>query len=234
MNSNKLFFALSLLFLLTAPSLMKGQGGFFRVNTQYNVTDFQYSTPWDQYFDFNTKTSYIVGLDYGYSVKPRNSQITMRYTLGVQYEYVNLDGTIKNDVYNRQFILNKGFSDVYDFIAVPLRMELLFTPRSTRAAPPATFGLAGSLIVSAVLDATSDVTMFDGTHQNYTIDTRNILLSGALGGLVDLALTRNLIFELYAGYHYTFQNLLTAQNASLHLNYAEISARLKINLYRYR
>ena len=85
-----------------------------------------------------------------------------------------------------------------------------------------------------MLSATSDITMVDGSHGNYDIDTRDVLLSGSAGGLLDLALNRNMALEFFAGYHYSFQNLLTAKDATLNMNYVELSVRLKMNLYRTR
>jgi hypothetical protein len=227
------FFAISLLACII-PSALFGQGGFYRVNAGYNIADLQYSTPWDQYFDFDTKSVYQFGMDIGYSYKPRNSSMAVRYTAGLQYQHLNLSGTVKSDIYNREFILNTAFDDGYDFLTVPLRLEFMFEPRSFRRTTTATWGFALGLNISKVLSATSDVTMADGSHQNYDIDTRDVLLSGSVGGLLDLALNRNMALEFFAGYHYAFQNLLTAKDATLNMNYVELSARLKMNLYRTR
>jgi hypothetical protein len=229
----RFFVALPLLFFIALSFTVHGQGGFYRVNAGYDVAALQYSTPWDQYFDFDSKTMYQFGVDVGYSYKPRNGSLAIRYAAGLEYQHLELSGTVKSDVYNREFILNTAFDDSYGFLTVPLRIEFMFEPRSYRASP-ATFGLALELDIGKTLSASSDITMVDGSHKNYNIDTRDLLLSGTAGALLDLALTRTMALEFFAGYHYSFQNLLTAADATLNMNYVEISARLKMNMFRTR
>jgi hypothetical protein len=233
MNLKKYLLAISLLLSFSIPTVTQGQGGFLRVHTEYDLPDFQYSTPWENYFNFDTKTSYQIGVDIGNSVFPRNSLVCIRYSAGLQYQYVNLAGKIKSDVYNREFILNSAFNEVYDFIALPLRVEVLVQPRTYQPASYA-YGLAGSLCINKPMTATSDVTMTDGTTLNKDIGVRDFLVSGSIGAVLDLSLTRYIVFELYGGYHVSFSNLLTADKASLYLNYTEISARLKFDMFRRR
>jgi hypothetical protein len=222
---------LILFVFLSASMVSRSQGWFFRIAPEYNLQDFQYSTPWDKYFEFDSKSSYQFGGDVGYQYGPRSSSLRIRYSVGLQYQFVDLTGKIKDELLDEQYVLNSSFSDSYEILSLPLRLEFLLQPRSYQPLSYAV-GLSAAVFINKTINAQSDATMRDGSHRSFDLDTRELLFSGSIGALVDLNLSRNLVFELYGGYHYAFQNLLNTEGASFYLNYTEISARLKFNLYR--
>jgi hypothetical protein len=211
------------LFVATAT----GQGIFLRVAPQYDILQQRYDSPWAELITFDTRTSYGVGGDAGIVLQPRRFAVNVRLSSGVSYQWAKLKASIgSKDMIDSGFVVNTGVEESYEFLTIPVTVEVLYASRTARLSP----GLYITYNNTFVKRSAGTSMRVDGSRESYDIPVTDYIPSASVGGFLDIAISRTLAFETAAGYTVMFRNILKDSDAYLRFQSINFKAGLVLRL----
>ena len=204
-----------------------GQGVFLRLTPQYDVLQESYESPWQDYLSFSNNVSYSVGADAGYIIQPRRLAMSVRLCAGLRYQHVKMKAAIADrGLIDSGFVVNSAFEETYEFLSIPVSVELVYASRYSRIAP----GASISIINNFVKRSAGESQLVNGGVEAYDIPIQSYIpaISGTL--FVDIILSRSISVEVAGGYTHMLRNVLKDTEADLRLHAINIKAGLIVRL----
>jgi len=223
--THRLFSILSLLCIIGATAA--GQGVFVRVAPQLDLLQEEYDSPWMEYITFDKRSSYGIGGDVGLIIQPRRLAMNIRVSVGLQYQSVKLNAVISDKgMIDEGYVVNSAFEESYEFLTIPVRVELLYASKYARVAPGAFLALNNTFVKRSA----GVSRLIDGGSESYDIPVQDYIPSIAAGAFMDIVFSKTVSLEIEGGYTFMLRNVLKDTEADLRFHAINLKAGLIVRL----
>jgi hypothetical protein len=223
--TQRCFLVVSLILMIAGSAA--GQGVFFRVAPRFDLLKESYESPWQEYISIDERSSYGFEGDVGLIVQPRRLAVNLRVSTGLRYQHATLHANIADrGLIDSGFVVNDAYEETYEFICVPVTIELLYSSRSARVSP----GVSLTLLNTFVTHAAGSSSLISGGSESYDIPTAGYIPSIAVGAFLDVILSRTVSVEFSGGYTYMLGNILKDTEADLRLHAVNLKAGLVVRV----
>lgn len=204
-----------------------GQGVFLRLMPEYDLLQESYESPWQNYISFSKNVSYAAGADVGYIIQPRRIAMSVRICAGLRYQYVKMKASISDQgLIDSGFVVNSAFEETYEFLSIPVSVEIVYASRYSRVAPGASISLNNNFVKRSA----GESRLVNGGVEAYDIPIQSYIPSVSGTVFIDFILSRSVNVEVAAGYTHMLRNVLKDTEADLRFHAINIKAGLIVQL----